>query len=192
MGNRINNQQKRKQNAFIYIIQCCDNNGYVKIGVTTDSALNRCANLQVGCPYELKVIASFHVERELKEVEAILHKQLEDFCVRGEWFALDATKAIQFITASLPLIDETFKGNVTQDEKGNVTKMTIDGKITPDKIKRFMRQNKISQNKIAADCEIPKSSMSLFMNLRQPLSGNKASRLHAYICKNGSTANKLT
>ncbi len=85
MGHHKKNQQVRTQNAFIYIIQCCDNNGYVKIGLTRDNAVKRQTSLQVGCPYELKVVASFNVSGELHKIEQTLHKQLERFRMRGEW-----------------------------------------------------------------------------------------------------------
>jgi plasmid maintenance system antidote protein VapI len=104
-------RQKRRpdpENAFVYIVKCCDDNGYIKIGVTRDSAVNRVKTLQVGCPYELKVIASFNVNGVLEEIETLLHTQLKRFHLRGEWFHLDASEAIRFISVSLPLIDKTF------------------------------------------------------------------------------------
>lgn len=114
-------KKERKQSAFIYIIQCCDANGYVKIGVTTDNTVLRAATLQVGCPYELKVMASFHVNGNLKTIEMIIHKQLERFLFRGEWFKIKATQAIQFISASLHLLDTDFEEHQQQDDSSKIT-----------------------------------------------------------------------
>ena len=63
---------------------------FMKIGWTRDCAINRMCDLQVGCPYELRLAAeltgSLNVEYRLQQRFAGLH-------VRGEWFLFDGDLA---------------------------------------------------------------------------------------------------
>lgn len=74
---------------MIYFIECQDphyENGLVKIGYTrtVKSCKLRLTDLQIGCPYPLKLIAL--VPKGTQRMERELHKAFSDLKVRGEWF----------------------------------------------------------------------------------------------------------
>jgi lambda repressor-like predicted transcriptional regulator len=167
MGHRKKDNHEQQHNAFIYIIQCCDDNGYVKIGLTTDNAVSRQLSLQVGCPYELKVVASFNVSGELRKIEQTLHNQLERFRLRGEWFKLNAAQALQFITASLPLLDASFAIEQKIDQK-------IDQKVGNDdcisQIQYQLTSRGLSLSKLADEIGINKGYLSRALNRKKPIS----------------------
>ena len=71
--------------AFVYLIGCHD---FVKVGITDDLTI-RLSSLQVGCPYELKLITSWLVSQS-GESERRLHALWKRYEVRGEWFMLPA------------------------------------------------------------------------------------------------------
>ena len=66
---------------MIYFIQCGEN-GPIKIGQTGDVE-KRISQLQTGCPYELKLLWTYH-GNSWKEEE--VHEALEAENIRGEWF----------------------------------------------------------------------------------------------------------
>lgn len=66
---------------MIYAIQC-GREGPIKIGVARDPQ-KRLADLQVGCPYELFLVAAGDLP---DSAEREFHRQLWDYSVRGEWF----------------------------------------------------------------------------------------------------------
>lgn len=56
----------------------------VKIGYTTIKGLDkRLTNLQIGTPYELKLLGAIWGN---SKIESKLHKQFNKFHIRGEWF----------------------------------------------------------------------------------------------------------
>lgn len=71
----------------IYFIQCQAPTGPIKIGHARDVERRR-SNLQMGCPYQLTILASYPVhdapaaEMRLQEVWHHLH-------LRGEWYRSD-------------------------------------------------------------------------------------------------------
>jgi hypothetical protein len=66
---------------MIYFLQA-GNNGPIKIG-DSDAVHERLAELQVGCPYKLKLLFVYN-GREFDE--AGLHKKFKHENIRGEWF----------------------------------------------------------------------------------------------------------
>ncbi len=84
--------QHDKAPRYLYIIRCGRSKFY-KIGVTNDLE-KRLATHQTGCPYELKIICYFEADlsdflgREITYLESFLHRNYDDFRVRGEWFEL--------------------------------------------------------------------------------------------------------
>lgn len=68
-------------NGCIYFLQQGDD-GPIKIGYTKD-LLARIKDLQVGSPYELKLILSF---RGFPEKERELHAKFREHRMSGEWF----------------------------------------------------------------------------------------------------------
>ena len=69
--------------ASIYLIGCCR---AVKVGIGRD-LVKRISMLQIGCPFELSLLASFHSQMP-KYDERRLHHQLERYWLRGEWFTV--------------------------------------------------------------------------------------------------------
>ena len=86
---------------MVYFIQCEDFNNYIKIGWTTNNPVKRLKNLQVGCPYPLKIIGIMECDRH---VERSLHLIFEQCIVVNEWFS-PSPELLMFIednTLSLP------------------------------------------------------------------------------------------
>jgi hypothetical protein len=69
----------------IYFIQCDGPFRPIKIGYGKDPAL-RLHNLQAGCPYQLRLLASTLVP-DGEAVERCLHELFHASYLRGEWFA---------------------------------------------------------------------------------------------------------
>lgn len=85
-------------NSYIYFIQCQAPDGPIKIGHARDVERRR-SNLQMGCPYQLTVLACFPVD-DAPAMEARLQDVWRDLHVRGEWYRaapelLDAIASIE-------------------------------------------------------------------------------------------------
>lgn len=72
---------------FVYFIGC-EYTGPVKVGVASDPE-SRLASLQIGCPYELKLLGTVlcRDRAEALRLESVLHEEMASINVRGEWFA---------------------------------------------------------------------------------------------------------
>jgi hypothetical protein len=84
----------RRRKGHVYIIQCHE---YVKVEFADKVAI-RLSCLQTGCPYELRLVASWessHVERD----EAHLHALWRRYELRGEWFAVPADELACVVNA---------------------------------------------------------------------------------------------
>lgn len=60
--------------------------GFVKIGIAT-SVSKRLAAMQIGCPFELKLMKVFKSD-DILAMERKLHNELVPYWHRGEWFKL--------------------------------------------------------------------------------------------------------
>lgn len=68
-----------------------------KIGYTKHSVQKRIAQLQTGCPYEIKMLETFNSTYG-QTIERTLHS-IYDYCkMHGEWFNLDITFEANFIS----------------------------------------------------------------------------------------------
>ena len=80
--NHVTHQGPQAVGQKVYFVTC---NEFVKIGVS-ENPPDRIGELQVGCPYELRLLATaiggYRFEKWLHETFDHLH-------VRGEWFLLD-------------------------------------------------------------------------------------------------------
>ena len=76
-------KNKRMDSRFVYVILCVD---FVKIGIAVKPE-SRLGNMQVGCPYELKMLAKYP-SNNARHDERRLHKLLHSFHARGEWFKI--------------------------------------------------------------------------------------------------------
>ena len=80
---------KTKKGKSLYLMQA-DNSGAIKIGKSANPE-RRVKQLQTGCPFEIRLIASFP---EKGDLEKRLHKRLWEYRInpltnkktRGEWF----------------------------------------------------------------------------------------------------------
>ena len=69
----------------VYVINAVGTDFY-KIGMSRD-AENRLKDLQVGSPYDLRVIAKIETDKAVV-VERKIHSTLHNMRVRGEWFEI--------------------------------------------------------------------------------------------------------
>lgn len=86
----------------VYIVGISDNP--VKVGIADDVA-TRLASLQVGCPDELRLFASFPYPWTVAaHVEAGAHQMLRQSHRRGEWFnvtSAEASRAVERVSGDL-------------------------------------------------------------------------------------------
>lgn len=107
---------KKNENVeIVYVLQNGDTNQY-KIGITNN--LNkRMAQLQTGCPGELKIIKVFHTDKryQARGLEMALHHKFETEGKRirlgGEWFTLNQ-EDINFFMESEDNVEEFFKKTI--------------------------------------------------------------------------------
>lgn len=90
------------RHSSIYLIECHD---FVKVGIA-DKPASRLIELQVGCPYELRLLASFAV-RQSAAAERRLHELWKQYEVRGEWFRPPAGELAWAVNAHT--FDDIFK-----------------------------------------------------------------------------------
>jgi hypothetical protein len=83
--------KKRKQQS-VYIMQCSQT-GVVKIGVS-NNPVSRLSAIQTGYPFLLKLERIIKTD-EPRLLERQLHKLLDDFRLKGEWFDGDCLQMIK-------------------------------------------------------------------------------------------------
>ena len=76
-----------KSGGLLYAI-AAEGTSLVKIGSTTGPIEARVRQLQTGQPFPLRVIATLHVEEDVRKTEAILHVFLTQERRLGEWFEM--------------------------------------------------------------------------------------------------------
>lgn len=87
-------------NCFVYVIECRSTRPYpVKIGVASNPS-KRVIELQTGCPYRLRVIASipFPTRAAAYDFEQFVHSGNKKAAIGGEWFKskrLDLNRSIR-------------------------------------------------------------------------------------------------
>lgn len=96
---------------FVYIIALRKAGvltGPVKVGVTKALG-SRLSSLQTGCWERLEVAYRFSIKsRDLAyEIESIIHSDLSDFRIQGEWFSLDPLCALEALCGVVFNIIET-------------------------------------------------------------------------------------
>lgn len=73
--------KQRNRASIIYLIGC---NEFVKVGIANNPVFRLCS-LQVGCPYELRLLATFRTDSCCSD-EAKFHRMWKKYELRGEWF----------------------------------------------------------------------------------------------------------
>ena len=83
----------------VYFIQCLDENRFIKVGMTRNVE-KRLETLQIGNPYELKILAVIPCtsDKRARRTEREVHKYFDHLRVRGEWFesSLEISKLNDF------------------------------------------------------------------------------------------------
>ena len=74
---------------LLYLIRA-EGTNYYKIGVATNR-IKRLAGLQNGCPLELKYVIVRRMDKA-REVEQLIHRELQLQNVRGEWYSLTSSQ----------------------------------------------------------------------------------------------------
>ena len=81
---------------FLYIIENVDN-GLIKIGYSL-TPQRRCASLQTGSSAELRVAYTVAVaENRARLLEQRMHRDINHYRVRGEWFSVPLAEAIALL-----------------------------------------------------------------------------------------------
>jgi len=82
---------RHKYRGCVYCVEC---EGFYKFGKTSKSMKNRASSMQTGNPFEIKIL---WVKRtnDANKYERMLHQQLKDNHVRGEWYAIPRVLALE-------------------------------------------------------------------------------------------------
>lgn len=99
---KTSRELKETGKGFVYLIEC---HNFIKVGIAIDIKTRICG-LQVGCPYELKLLVAFASNR-MEHDERRLHQLWKRYEVRGEWFQVPAGE-LAFVT-SADTFDAIFK-----------------------------------------------------------------------------------
>lgn len=86
-----------KRPSIIYFIRCNAPQAFIKIGIARELA-NRLSMLQIGCPYDIDVVATMPGNRA---AEAALHERFAHLRERGEWFR-EAPDLLDFVATLAP------------------------------------------------------------------------------------------
>jgi hypothetical protein len=80
-----------ERNFHIYIVREGQKRqkNYFKIGSSSSCKTNRLSALQISNPRELFLVKKIKDNRHLQKLEPYLHKNLENYHKRGEWFYLN-------------------------------------------------------------------------------------------------------
>ena len=82
---RETEKKKYTYKVFRGMVYCVECEGFYKIGVTSYGIRKRLQSIQTGNPFEVKIV---WVKRtnNVGKYERMLHQQLKDNHVRGEWY----------------------------------------------------------------------------------------------------------
>ncbi len=87
--------------GYVYIIGRADRKPPFKVGYSTDPT-RRIKDIQVASPVDLKLHYVAHLRAKTRKCERLIHKELERFKTRGEWFDVDADHIITIIRVMYP------------------------------------------------------------------------------------------
>lgn len=75
---------------FVYFIKCMSKPSYTKIGYSIDPD-KRLNDLQIGCPFELRLIGCIKCgnPQKAQQLESHLHRRFRSQRAYGEWFSGD-------------------------------------------------------------------------------------------------------
>ena len=86
---------------LLYIMRC-GTSSLFKIGISTDPR-RRCAQLQTGCPYVIKLVFELVMDTGVKarSVERVVHDHLKAKHAHGEWFSLEEHEVLRLAQSLL-------------------------------------------------------------------------------------------
>lgn len=87
--------------GYIYVIGAAENKPPYKIGYSADPK-RRLRDLQTASPVKLKLYYIAHLRKKTKKSEKLIHKQLGEFRIRGEWFNVDLSHVIDVVRLMYP------------------------------------------------------------------------------------------
>lgn len=83
---------------FVYVVRCCN---YHKIGVSDDPD-KRFKSIQAHNPFEIELVKVYgYRSSDAHKIERYLHKQFNEYRVRGEWFDFGDLDVIKLIDSAL-------------------------------------------------------------------------------------------
>ena len=85
--------QKANQSTNTLYVMESESMGAVKIGRTYFDAEKRASQIKVGCP-DIRVVSTFP---GAGAIEPLIHRELKEFCVGGEWFSVSPEAAAAVI-----------------------------------------------------------------------------------------------
>lgn len=93
--NRI--RREKHKHTYSYkvergMVYCVESEGFYKIGVTKHGIKKRLQSIQTGNPFEVRIL---WVKRtnDMGKYERMIHQQLKDSHIRGEWYAIPGLMA---------------------------------------------------------------------------------------------------
>lgn len=88
--------EKRKYSYKVArgIVYCVESEGFYKIGVTSYGIRKRLQSIQTGNPFEVTLIWAARTN-DTGKYERMIHNQIKDNHVRGEWYAIPKVLALE-------------------------------------------------------------------------------------------------
>ena len=92
--------------GYVYFVLVVSGDPFVKVGYSEEQwPAQRVAQLQTGCPYELKLMGIIRPKGQIaKSLEAEIHEDLASDRIRGEWF--EVTEKMDKWLEQLELMDD--------------------------------------------------------------------------------------
>lgn len=91
---RETEKKKYIYKVFRGMVYCVECEGFYKIGVTSYGIRKRLQSIQTGNPFEVKILWVARTN-DIGKYERIIHNQLKDNHVRGEWYDIPKIAAKQ-------------------------------------------------------------------------------------------------
>lgn len=107
---------------YVYFIKCCNEDGYIKIGVSIDPK-ERMSALSTASPYELKILCTIDLctPEAAYIAERKLHKMFKSNQIKYEWFSPEIYDQATYECEKLLLESQQFnsehKWNASFDSK---------------------------------------------------------------------------
>jgi hypothetical protein len=91
---RETEKKKYTYKVFRGMVYCVECEGFYKIGVTSYGIRKRLQSIQTGNPFEVKILWVARTN-DIGRYERIIHNQLKENNVRGEWYDIPRVLALE-------------------------------------------------------------------------------------------------